>query len=359
MHVPRAVTTAAAAAAAPRFAMYYDQWHTASPSKDQMAGITHVITAFAGTTLFTSDPAGSYAPFVDAATLRTQFDEGTKICMAIGGWGDTAGYSVGQKDDASRKLYAKNVASTLDSLGYDCVDVDWEYPGGNGEDYKQNPNSGKADEIANYALLLQEIKSAIGDKELSIAVPGLERDMIAFTAEQVPKISAAVDVVNVMTYDLMNRRDTTTSHHTSVKGSLATVDRYISLGMEASKMNLGFAFYAKYFKTQGQCAQPVGCPTVLLEDADGGDTGQSGAITFLENPAALASGQADADEGGQWYWDPSTSYFWTWDTPEFVAQKFDQIVKARGLGGVMAWSLGEDSADWTYVKALQAGLATL
>ena len=46
-------------------------------------------------------------------------------------------------------------------------------------------------------MLLQEIKSAIGDKELSIAVPGLERDMIAFTPEQVPKINAAVDVVNV------------------------------------------------------------------------------------------------------------------------------------------------------------------
>lgn len=359
MHIPRAVTTATAAAAAPRFAMYYDQWHSASPTKDQTAGITHVITAFASTTLFTSDPPGTYSPFVDVASLRSQFADGTKICMAIGGWGDTAGFSVGQKTDESRKLYAKNVASTLNSLGYDCVDVDWEYPGGNGEDYKQNPNSGKTDEITNYALLLQEIKSAIGDKELSIAVPGLERDMIAFTSEQVPKINAAVDVVNVMTYDLMNRRDNQTTHHTSVKGSLATIDKYISLGMDAAKMNLGFAFYAKYFQTQGECTQPIGCPTVQLEDANGGDTGKSGAITFKENPAVLSSGKADTENGGQWFWDSSTSYFWTWDTPDFVAQKFEQIVKARKLGGVMAWSLGEDSSSWTYVKALQAGLATL
>ena len=53
--------------------------------------------------------------------------------------------------------------------------------------------------------MLKEIKSAIGSKELSIAVPGLERDMIAFTAEQAPKINDAVDVINVMSYDLMNR----------------------------------------------------------------------------------------------------------------------------------------------------------
>ena len=75
--------------------------------------------------------------------------------------------------------------------------MDWEYPGGNGEDYKKNPNEGKVDEIANYPLLLQEIKDAIGDKELSIAVPGLERDMIAFTPQQSPLINAAVDVINV------------------------------------------------------------------------------------------------------------------------------------------------------------------
>ena len=38
-------------------------------------------------------------------------------------------------------------------------DVDWEYPGGNGDDYRQNPNSGKVDEITGFPLLLQEIKT--------------------------------------------------------------------------------------------------------------------------------------------------------------------------------------------------------
>ncbi|KAI1074315.1 glycoside hydrolase family 18 protein [Whalleya microplaca] len=357
MHVPRAVT--AAAAATPRFAMYYDQWHPASPSKSDTAGITHVITSFANSTLFTTDPAGTYTPFATPDSLRSLFDEGTKMCVAIGGWGDTAGYSVGQKDDASRKLYAKNVAAMLDSHGYDCIDVDWEYPGGNGADYKQNPNSGKVDEIGNYPLFLKELKAAIGDKELSIAVPGLERDMIAFTPENVPVINGIVDVVNVMTYDLMNRRDTKTSHHTSVKGSLNSINKYLDLGMDASKMNLGIAFYAKWFKTKGECTEPIGCETVLLEDANGQDTGMSGAVTFKEVPPVLSSGKADTTEGGEWYWDSATSYFWTWDTPDFIKEKFEQIVKDRKLGGIMAWSLGEDSSEYTYIKAMQDGLATL
>jgi chitinase len=75
--------------------------------------------------------------------------------------------------------------------------VDWEYPGGNGQDYIEIPNEYKVDEISNYPLLLRAIKDAIGDKELSISVPGRETDFIAFTAGTVPEINKTVDVVNV------------------------------------------------------------------------------------------------------------------------------------------------------------------
>jgi hypothetical protein len=77
------------------------------------------------------------------------------------------------------------------------TDIDWEYPGGNGADYKQIPNSKKKGEVAAYPKLLREIKKAIGTKELAITVPGLERDMIAFTAKEGPLINGAVDFVTV------------------------------------------------------------------------------------------------------------------------------------------------------------------
>lgn len=132
----------------------------------------------------------------------------------------------------------------------------------------------------------------------------------------------------------VSRRDATTNHHTSVKGSLATVDKYLELGFDASKLTLGFAFYAKFFKTTEECTSPIGCKTDELEDANGGDTGKSGAVTFLEVPPVLENGKADTEEGGQWYYDPAEGNFWTWDTPDFIAQKFEEIVKARNLGGV-------------------------
>jgi chitinase len=82
------------------------------------------------------------------------------------------------------------------------LDVDWEYPGGNGADYKQIPNSDKTSEITTFPLLLKEIKSAIGSKELSIAVPGRDGDMIAYTAATVPTIAATVDFVNVSLFSV-------------------------------------------------------------------------------------------------------------------------------------------------------------
>jgi len=53
-------------------------------------------------------------------------------------------------------------------------DIDWEYPGGNGADYKQVANWDQTYQIAAFPKLLAAIRAAIGKKLLSIAVPGKE-----------------------------------------------------------------------------------------------------------------------------------------------------------------------------------------
>lgn len=127
------------------------------------------------------------------------------------------------------------------------------------------------------------MKKAIGNKTLSIAVPGRKQDMIAFTKEQGPKIFESVDMVNVMSYDLMNRRDNVTMHASSVQGSLDTINEYLAIGADPAKLNLGFAYYAKWFTTDpnSDCdTHPLGCKVVKLENDDGSDNYKSGALTF-------------------------------------------------------------------------------
>lgn len=258
--------------------------------------------AFAPSTLFNSDSPKQFTPFEPISSMRERFSNDTKVTIAIGGWGDTAGFSEGAKDEKSRNMYAKNVAAMLDSTGFDGVvtflsqfifmvkitnsdiDIDWEYPGGNGEDYKKIPNSEKTWEIEAYPHFLQAIRKAIGkDKALSIAVPGKKVDMIAYTKEQGPKIWSTVDFVNVMSYDLMNRRNNVIKHQSSVEGSLDTINNYADIGLCAGKMNLGIAYYAKWFTTasNADCDEhPIGCPVVPLENPDGSGNGKSGVVTF-------------------------------------------------------------------------------
>jgi chitinase len=164
------------------------------------------------------------------------------------------------------------------------------------------PNSGKTGEVESYPLFLRAVREAIGpDKLLSIAVPGKSTDMIAFTKEQSTKIWPSVDMVNVMSYDLMNRRDKVTNHHTSVVGSLDAIKAYEEIGLDAAKINLGFAYYAKWFMTDpnSNCNEhPLGCGVLALENPDGSDAGTSGTLTFEKSAMAAAPGNLEVSADG-------------------------------------------------------------
>jgi len=191
--------------------------------------------------------------------------------------------------------------------------------------------------------------------------------MIAFTKETIPKISKSLDFFNIMTYDLMNRRDHVTKHHTGISLSMDAINTYLKNGVPSEKANLGFAFYVKWFRTKHEaCTQnPIGCPTVLMEDPlTGADLGRSGAFAWSDSvPSelsisfgrALASGEYDIKGGGHYFWDSEENIWWTWDTPQVIEKKFPAIVEEMKLGGVFAWGLGEDAGNWTHLKALTAG----
>ena len=245
-------------------------------------------------------------------------------------------------------------------------------PRGNGPDYKQIPNWEKEWEIAAYPLLLQALRQELGpDKLITAAVPGLERDMLAFTPETMPQIVEYLDFINVMTYDLLNLRDNVTKHHSGIALSRASVDAYMSRGAPAEKLNLGLPFYVKWFLTE-PCpdpANPIGCPLPLLEDPNtGADLGRAGAFSYHDQvPADLApsynraftEGKYDKVGGGYYYWDASENRFWTFDTPEAIQRKFPALVEKMDLGGVFAWGLGEDADEFAHLKAVDGEIGKL
>jgi GH18 family chitinase len=94
-----------------------------------VADLTHVALAFMRPNIFNDVNRTEWPMFTTVKEVRPKFAKGTVLQVAIGGWGDTAGFEEAAKTEQSRDLFAENVKAMLDVTGADGVDIDWEYPG--------------------------------------------------------------------------------------------------------------------------------------------------------------------------------------------------------------------------------------
>lgn len=194
---------------------------------------------------------------------------------------------------------------------------------------------------------------------------------MAFTPSTTPRISEQVDFINVMAYELMNRRNTEVIHATGVQGSKAAVQRYMDRGAPARKINLGLPYYLKWYRTEAGCdpAKPLGCSALLMEDPEtGADLGRTGGFSWHdETPEELVASFArarrqgiyDGDDGSYGFWDEGESLWWSYDTPRSIRTKMAEVVGGLGLGGVFAWGLGEDAPGFEHLMATTGGIAAL
>jgi GH18 family chitinase len=94
-----------------------------------VADLTHVALAFMRPNIFNDVNRTEWPMFTTVKEVRPKFAKGTVLQVAIGGWGDTAGFEEAAKTEQSRELFAENLKAMLDVTGADGVDIDWEYPG--------------------------------------------------------------------------------------------------------------------------------------------------------------------------------------------------------------------------------------
>jgi len=83
-----------------------------------VSDITHVAIAFMQSSIFNEKSVSDWPLFTTVDEVRSKFAEGTKIMVAIGGWGDT-GFSKAAATVNTRRLFAKNVKAMVDATGAD------------------------------------------------------------------------------------------------------------------------------------------------------------------------------------------------------------------------------------------------
>ena len=93
--------------------------HDIIPEKPLVSRVTHVALAFMRSEVFNVPDQREWPLFTTIDEVRPKFKDGTKIQVAIGGWGNTDGFSQAAKTEESRKLFAANVKAMLDATGAD------------------------------------------------------------------------------------------------------------------------------------------------------------------------------------------------------------------------------------------------
>lgn len=90
------------------------------PEQHLVSDITHVALAFMSPALFNQkQPPSSWPLFTTVEKVRSQFKDGTAIMVAVGGWGDTAGFEIAAATADSRKVFAQNVRLMVEETGAD------------------------------------------------------------------------------------------------------------------------------------------------------------------------------------------------------------------------------------------------
>lgn len=93
--------------------------HDVIPSNENLIKpITHVALAFMRSSLFLDSNRTEWPSDRSVDSARKAFAPGTRILVAIGGWGDTD-FSIAARDDTSRKSFAHNVARMVEATGAD------------------------------------------------------------------------------------------------------------------------------------------------------------------------------------------------------------------------------------------------
>ena len=146
---------------------------------------------------------------------------GVKVLIAAGGWGVSNGFSPMAADNTARANFVNNIVQFLDNYGLDGVDIDWEPI-----DTETKKN--------NQAILLADLKTALPDKLVTVAVNAERLDLYPSSADD-------IDWVNLMAYD-MNWRH---GEHSNFDDAVAALQRYVAEGIPEEKLALGIPFYGR------------------------------------------------------------------------------------------------------------------
>ncbi|MDI1463166.1 glycoside hydrolase family 18 protein [Catellatospora sp. KI3] len=298
-----------------------------------------------------------------------------KVLLSLGGWTWSKYFSDAALTPASRQTLVAScidlfIKGNLPLIGtsphggpgsaygvFDGFDLDWEWPGSEGN----AGNVVRPQDKQNFTLLAAEFRSQLAAYGAQV---GRVFQLTAFLPADPAKISAGVepalfnhlDFGNVQGYDLVGAWDPKTGHQSNLYSTASSpfsvdlaVDTYLAQGVPAAKIVVGIPYYGRGWT--GVASTGNGLYQAASGPARG--TYEDGVDDYKKVVAKQGPVFYDPVAGAAWKY--GSSAFWSYDTPQVIAQK-TAYIKANGLGGSMAWSLDGDTATGELTAAIHNGL---
>ena len=150
-----------------------------------------------------------------------------KVLISVGGWGWDKQFETVAANPELRAAFVQNLKAFVDEYQLDGADIDWEYP-----------DAGES--AQNFLALIQELDSAMPDKEITTAVVSHGENGMGI----LPETFALFDFINVMTYDGPD--------HGTMKQFEQGLAFWTARGLPKEKIVMGVPFYGDpslaYFK---------------------------------------------------------------------------------------------------------------
>ncbi len=291
--------------------------------------------------------------------LELAHQNGVKVMASIGGWSMCKHFPEMAADPVKRERFIQDCKKLI-SMGFDGIDLDWEYPG----PYPGMNFTGTNADYSNFETLVQEIRNAIGpDKLITAAMAADYKKLEGFNWTNLANI---MDYFNMMTYDFAGGFSNKAGHNAAVypyDGAEAPdfnwqslLNKMTSMGVPSNKINFGIPFYGRGVVTNGNAA--LNAPTVKRNVTVQPDGPVSTAADYTNWPQDIYDGTPNyffikqkTGEGSGWtrHWDDQAkvpymtkgNFFLSYDDEESIGIKA-QYIKDNNLAGTIVWTVYGD-----------------
>jgi chitinase len=255
-----------------------------------------------------------------------------------------------------RATFASSAVKLMTDLGFDGLDIDYEYV----------TDSTQASQLVDLLKKTREKMDAYAKNTtsapflLSFAAPA---GPAKYTLLDMEGMDRYLDFWNFMGFDYTGSWSTASGHMANVFGNceneLATpfntssgIEYYTQIGgVPAGKINLGSPLYGRSFNYTSAPGTPFNGV------GDEGSFGVAGVWDYkaLPVPGFNATTVELPEIGASYSYDASQKYMISYDTPTIAGIKADYI-KAMGLGGAMWWEVSMDkSGDESLISSTVQG----